>query len=133
METNSKTRGTRWIRLAGWLTLLLGSIHIAATPFVYTLSASLFADPDALSALYMFEMTGIAVIFTGLLIIYASKGWQNGQCWAWHVCLGAGVFLLLLGLGAVLGMPDNPFAYLSLIIAIIENLPVWLYRHDFVK
>jgi hypothetical protein len=128
---NNITHGTRWIRLSGWLTIVLGSIHIAATPFIYALSTSLFADADMLANLYMFEMTGLAVIFTGWLIIYAAKGWQDGQRWAWHLCLGAGVFLLLLGIGAVLAMSVNPFAYLSLVIAIIENLPVWIYRKDF--
>jgi hypothetical protein len=124
-------RGTRWVQVAGWLTLVLGLIHIAATPLIFPLSASLLADPELLSSLYMFEMTGIAVVFTGWLVIYASRGWRQGQRWAWHVCLGAGVFLLLLGAGAVLTMPANPFAYLSLSIAIVENLPVWLYRKSF--
>jgi hypothetical protein len=124
-------RGARWIQVAGWLTLVLGLIHIAATPLIFPLSTSLLADPELLSSLYMFEMTGIAVVFAGWLVIYASRGWRQGQRWAWHVCLGAGIFLLLLGAGAVLTMPDNPFAYLSLVIAIVENLPVWLYRRGF--
>ncbi len=124
-------RGTRWIQVAGWLTLVLGFIHIAATPLIFPLSASLLADPELLSSLYMFEMTGLAVVFTGWLVIYASRGWRLGQRWAWHVCLGAGIFLFLLGAGAVLTMPDNPFAYLSLVIAMVENLPVWLYRGHF--
>lgn len=124
-------RGARWIQVAGWLTLVLGLIHIAATPLIFPLSTSLLADPELLSSLYMFVMTGLAVILTGWLVIYASQGWSQGQRWAWHVCLGAGVFLLLLGAGAILAMPDNPFAYLSLVIAIVENLPVWLYRGNF--
>ncbi|MEW5871191.1 MAG: hypothetical protein AB1894_18110 [Chloroflexota bacterium] len=124
-------RGTCWIQVAGWLTLGLGVIHIAATPLIFPLSASLLADPELLSSLYMFEMTGFAVVFTGWLVMYASQGWRQGQRWAWQVCQGAGLFLLLLGAGAVLAMPDNPFAYLSLVIAIVENLPVWLYRSYF--
>lgn len=126
-----KTRGTRWIQLAGWLTFGLGVIHVAATPLVFPLSTDLLADPAQLSALYMFEMTGIAVIFSGLLILYAVRGWKSGARWAWHTCLGAGIFLLLLGAGAILTMPGNPFAYLSAIIALVENLPVWLHRKDF--
>lgn len=126
-----KLTGARWIQGAGWLTLGLGVIHIAATPLIFPLSASLLADPELLSSLYMFVMTGLAVIFTGWLVMYASQGWRQGQRWAWQVCLGAGVYLLLLGAGAVLAMPDNPFAYLSLVIAIVENLPVWLYRSYF--
>jgi hypothetical protein len=129
--TNKLIRSARWVQVAGWLTIILGAIHIAATPLIFPMSASLFADPELLSSLYMFVMTGIAVAFAGWLVIYASRGWRQGQRWAWHVCLGAGIFLLLLGAGAVLTMPDNPFAYLSLVIAIVENLPVWLYRREF--
>ena len=98
--TNKLIRSARWVQVAGWLTLILGAIHIAATPLIFPMSASLFADPELLSSLYMFEMTGIAVVFVGWLVIYASRGWYQGQRWTWHVCLGAGIFLLYAGQAA---------------------------------
>ena len=120
--------GTRWVRIAGWLVVALGAIHIAATPLVYPTHAG-----DDLTFLYMFLATGVAVIFAGLVVLFAARGWQRGERWAWAILLRTGVFLLLLGVGAVITMADNPFAYVMLILAVVAALPVWVYRKEFLE
>jgi hypothetical protein len=47
------------------------------------------------------------------------------------IALSAGGFAAILGIGAVVAMPDSPFAYLMLILAVVELIPMWLYRHEF--
>lgn len=117
--------GTRWVRIAGWLVVALGVVHIAATPLIYPPYAG------DLTFLYMFLATGIAVIFAGALVLLAAGGWSRGERWAWDVLLRAGIFLSLLGIGAVITMADNPFAYLMLILAVVAALPIWIYRNQF--
>lgn len=117
--------GTRWVHIAGWLVVALGVVHIAATPLVYP------AYAGDLAFLYIFLATGIAVIFAGALMLLAAGGWSRGERWAWAVLLRTGIFLSLLGIGAVVTMADNPFAYLMLVFALVAALPVWVYRDQF--
>lgn len=69
-----------------------------------------------------------AVIFAGLLIIYGSRGLGIAERWAWTTTFAAGVFVTLLGIGAILTMSDNPFAYLTLILAVVEVVPLVIIR-----
>jgi hypothetical protein len=39
--------------------------------------------------------------------------------------------MTLLGIGAILAMSDNPFAYLTLAFAALELIPLWRYRQEF--
>jgi hypothetical protein len=106
--------------------MALGIVHIAGTPLVYPAYAG-----SGFTFLYMFLGTGAAVIFAGLLALFSTGGWERGERWAWAIQLRIGVFLLLLGIGAVIAMTENPFAYLMLIVAAVAALPVWVYRKAF--
>ena len=125
-----KQRGSRWVLIAGILIALLGLIHIAATPYIYPSFAMQLAAGHEFVFLYMFIATGIAVIFIGLLIMYCSRGLKTNEPWARTIALAAGLFMLILGICAVLAMAGNPFAYLTVVFSIVELLPLWLYRRE---
>lgn len=126
-----RNRGSQWVLIAGILTVLLGLIHVAATPVIFSTMSDQLSAADKLTFLYMYIATGAAVIFVGWLIMYGSRGLRTSERWAWITTLAAGVFMSLLGIGAILAMSDNPFAYLTLVFAALELVPLWLYRHDF--
>jgi small-conductance mechanosensitive channel len=123
--------GSWWVFIVGVLIALLGVIHVAATPAIFsTMSEQLYAA-DLLATLYMFIATGAATIFVGLLIMYSSRGLKAAERWAWTISIAAGAFMLVVGAGAVLTMWDNPFAYLAFALAVLELVPLRLYGKDF--
>ena len=102
--------------------ITLGCIHTSATPFIFNLFAkNAKIDP---AALYMFIMVGMSTIFIGWLQYFLVKqlhpeknAAQNGFQ---KILLVTVIYLGILGSGAVMAMPDNPFAYISLLIAAVE-------------
>jgi uncharacterized membrane protein HdeD (DUF308 family) len=126
-----RNRGSQWVLIAGILTVLLGLIHVAATPVIFSTMSDQLSAADKLTFLYMYIATGAAVIFVGWLVMYGSRGLRTSERWAWITTLAAGVFMSLLGIGAILAMSDNPFAYLTLVFAALELVPLWLYRQEF--
>lgn len=83
---------------------------------------------ESLTFLDMFLSTGIAVVFAGILIIYSSRSLKNSEQWAWNISLASGLFMLLLGVASVVFMYDNPFAYLTVVLAVIELIPLFLCK-----
>ena len=124
-----KKRASQWVFAAGILIAILGLIHIAATPMV-------LKDLDELpknvkdSLVYMYVTTGAAVVFAGLLAVYSSIGIKRSEGMARPLAVGVGVFMFLVGVGAVIVMPDNPFAYIGLVLALVEIAPLLVYRQD---
>jgi hypothetical protein len=127
---DKKRRVSLWVFIVGILIIILGSIHVAATFLIFPAIAPQLPKPIQFMFLYLFIATGAAVIFSGALTIYGSRGLKTGQSWAWAITNMNGMFMFLLGVGAILAMPFNPFAYLTLIIAIFELTPIWLYRRE---
>lgn len=102
--------------------MLLGCIHTCATPVIFNLFAeNAKIDP---ASLYMFIMVGISTIFIGWFQYFLIGLLQQEENPARNIfkklLLVTLVFLSILGSGAVMAMPDNPFAYLSLLIAAVE-------------
>ena len=104
--------------------IALGFIHTCATPVIFNLFAeNAKIDP---ASLYVFIMVGISTIIIGWLQYFLVKqlhleknGAQNSFK---KILLVTVIYLSILGSGAVIAMPDNPFAYLSLLIAAVELL-----------
>src|SRR5512139_976767 len=97
------------------LVMVLGLIHSASVFMffpVFDKSASY-----SLSSLYMFAMTGLAILFTGWLQWFlANRFHENSEMKC--IMKMSIVFLLMAGIGAVLTMYDNPFAYISVALAV---------------
>lgn len=111
---------SRSLQITGSLILLLGIIHevyffIAPQELTSGVSS---ADTQT-TLIYMFLATGLAVIFAGLLTIHSANKLAQ-QPLALELVTGATTFIFVLGAGAVMLMSDNPFAYLMLVIAVLQ-------------
>ena len=102
--------------------IVIGCIHTFATPIV----ANLFGGLDKmqwLTFIYMFVMTGFAMIFAGWIQFYSIKNHADNL--AFHKILKVStIFILISGAGGVATMWDNPFAYLVLIVALYQIITV---------
>jgi hypothetical protein len=112
------------VAIGGAGTALLGVIHCAATGVVLPPILAKLPPDDAQAMAYMFIATGVAVFYLGGLIWYSARQLQGGAAWARPVCLSAAILTTLLGAGAVAPMPDNPFAYLMLALALLALVPL---------
>jgi hypothetical protein len=118
-------RATRWILITGILTIIIGLIHEAAAPIIFKGQSNRAID------IYMFLATGASVVFMGALIVHGSRRLKLSEHSAWAPTFAAGVYLLLLGIGAIAIMPLNPFSYLTMIVSLLELIPLWLCRREF--
>lgn len=110
---------SRWIRALGIATVILGLIHCAVTPVIFGAGFNRLSPADGRAFIFVFVTAGVAAIFAGLAIIYAASGLRLKATWAHTIVAGSGLFLALLGGGAVAAMPDNPFAYIALLISVL--------------
>ena len=110
-------------KIAAIAVLVLGIIHICATPIVLKLFGVLNFR-SLLTFGYMFVMVGIATIFLGWTQIFTLKHISNHP--KFLIILKATIIVISIsGVGAVVTMWNNPFAYLILLIALYE---VYLLR-----
>ncbi len=100
----------------GGLVAVLGLIHNLATPMVHADVYSALPAGDALVADLFFVATGTTLILLGLLTVYSAR--YQGQQWAFIVTGSTGTYVTLLGIAAVALMPENPFAYVDLVLGV---------------
>jgi hypothetical protein len=106
------------LKIAGILVLILGIIHICATPLVLH-QMNLLPLMQKLCFLFMFVCTGLATILIGWLQYFLAR--QSKIDLKSATILKVSIWLMLLiGIGAVATMWNNPFAYISLLIALYE-------------
>jgi hypothetical protein len=112
-------------KIAGILVMLLGVVHCSATPIIFPLfKESAPIDP---ASVYMFFMVGLSTIFIGWLQYFTIKRVMNDQGFLTIIKVTL-VFMSILGIAAVCSMWNNPFAYLSLIIAMYEWILFFKFR-----
>lgn len=112
----------RWIRITGILVIVLGLMHCAATPMVLAEGRAKM-PADLLNVyIYMFLATGLATIGTGLIIALSSRGLAQSKLWSLHLNIGAAGFISILGISAPIAMASNPFAYLTLALALLLDV-----------
>jgi len=85
----------------------LGLIHTVLTP--------LFYDHFSEDALW-FAMTGVSLIYLGLLNLAAGRVWQ---AWFFNICIAANLIMLIFNLLLVTVLPTTAIqAYLALLITL---------------
>ncbi|MFQ6120215.1 MAG: hypothetical protein ACE5KE_10060 [Methanosarcinales archaeon] len=124
--------GSKWVFIMGILIVILGIIHNGATPLISS-DLDILPKNVMLVMIFMFVGTGTAIIFAGLLTIYCSFGLKKSERMAWVIAMGVGVFIGLLGIGAVITMPNNPFAYIMSAFSILVIIPLLIHRKQFKK
>jgi hypothetical protein len=103
----------------GILIMVLGATHCAVAPYLMSNVTGMLMPGDAHAVLYMVLATGAATIFAGWMILFSAAAMRKGQDWAWRLAWRVTVFLVALGIGAVVAMSDNPFAQIMLAIDVL--------------
>lgn len=119
----------RCVQISGSLMCLLGVAHmLIAVPMgvdvLKPLQDGAFLHPLTLGNV----VTALSVAGAGLLTLYCRRGLRSAESWAMTIALGAGVFISLVGLGYVLSTPDNPFAYLALLVGLCDLAALGMLR-----
>ena len=128
---NESNKSGMGFKILGFLILLMGLIHEFYTGEVWKMLVN--TDPMiAWTFLYMYLSTGLAVILCGFLLLFMASQLKKGQPLAKFLSLSICAFLTLLGIGGVIIMPTNPFAWLMLILAGFNVILILQYRSHFV-
>jgi hypothetical protein len=109
-------------KISSITTIVIGCIHTFATPLV----ASMFKNLDKmqwLTFIYMFVMTGFAMIFAGWIQFYSVKNQVDNLAFR-KILKVSTIFILISVAGGVATMWDNPFAYFVLIVALYQIIAV---------
>ncbi|MCK5163947.1 MAG: DUF2867 domain-containing protein [Desulfobacula sp.] len=129
MTTNQHIE--KWQYYSGILIVLIGMVHVSAIFPIFATGYESLPGESMPVGIYMFIATGVAVMFTGLLIIYCSNGMANLENRAWYSLMFCGGFLIMIGGGAVAVMPGNPFAWVMLAAALVQIFPFILFGKHF--
>ena len=111
----------RCVQICGSVMCLLGLAHmLIAVPMGVDMVRPL-QDGTLLHPLTLGNVvTALSVAGAGMLTLYCRRGLKSAESWAMTVALGTGAFISLVGLGYVLSTPDNPFAYLALLVGLCD-------------
>jgi hypothetical protein len=104
-------------KIAAIAVMLLGIIHISATPVIFPFYRS--AVKIDLPSVYMFSMVGLFTFFIGWLQYFILKRISQGEAFM-QILKVTLVLISVLGIGAAATMWDNPFAYAALFVALYE-------------
>jgi hypothetical protein len=122
---------SKFVRFGSIMTVLLGMIHVLATSMVYHSGFDQLPVEMAHCFLSMFISTGLGLIFVGGIAVYSTVALRRGEKGAFNIILAAGSFILLVGIGAVVSLPHNPFAYMTFSAALIMLIPLVAIRRLF--
>jgi hypothetical protein len=112
---------SRLTLIIGILIALLGLVHSGSTSLAIERYAFDAIGDDKMPALmFFFISTGAALIFSGILNIYASVHIMKDMPWSVNLLLGNSIFLLILGIMAVVLISSNPFAYILLALPLAQ-------------
>jgi hypothetical protein len=104
---------TRLLRISAWSNLALGTVHCLATPVVLgTTNFGKLDGPDLRTFLFMYLGTGVPLAMTGVAQLTLLGGLREGRSDARKLQVLSASYLAVIGIGAVLAMADNPFAWL---------------------
>jgi len=113
-------------KFSGISVLSLEVIHILATPIILSMFKSL-NKMSLMTFAYMFVATGAAMVFIGWLQYYISKQPTINNIYLTIIKIST-LFVFLSGIGAIVAMKNNPFAYIILVVALWEIIQVNNYR-----
>ena len=119
---------SRWILVTGIIIALTGLLHIGATPMMYRQMLQDETVKDkAPGFAYFFAFCGFAVLYAGLLSVYASSGLKKSQKWARLIAISAGLFVAIGGISAIaFAKFGNPLIYIMSISA-MSNIFLLLF------
>ena len=121
-----------WIRIGAIALIVLGIIHTIATVMVFPMFQNL-AKEQLSVFLFMYMATGMGTILSGLVSVFAVGRIREKDITAWLILLFCASFALIIGIGGIISLKHNPFAYLGLIIGFTLFIPTILIRKHYRK
>jgi hypothetical protein len=120
----------RWIKTMAISTIILGCLHLIATPFVMP---AIKSAPDDIKPvfLFMFLAAGFGTILPGVVILNQSIALKLFQNRAWKLCFLCSIYILILGILAVVTMSGNPFTYICAVLGVLLFIPLLKRRKTF--
>jgi hypothetical protein len=106
------------LKISGIGVIILGMIHCIASPIVIPMWKSL-PKAEWITCSYMFMCTGLAVIFIGWLQFFICKQ-EFVDAKSRRILMASIWFVFIIGAGAASFMWTNPFADITLLIALFE-------------
>lgn len=116
-----------WINLSSIALIILGLIHLTAIIVVAPMYINLSNEQFSVFV-FMYLATGLGTILPGLISKFQINAIKNKSTIAWKTLLLCSVYTIIVGIGAVIQMTDNPFAYIMLIMGISLLTPSILIR-----
>jgi len=116
-----------WIRISAIALIFLGIIHLAATIMVLPMFQNL-ARKQLSVFLFMYLATGIGTMLPGLISVFTVRRLNEKDRNAWLILLICSIYAVILGIGAIVSMMNNPFAYLGFIIGLSLLIPTSLVK-----
>jgi len=104
-------------KIASIAVMLLGIIHLCATPVVFPIFKS-HAHIN-MGFVYMFVLVGISVLFVGWLQNFILRNLGKNRFLLTILKITV-LFVCISGVGGVATMWNNPFAYIILFVALYE-------------
>lgn len=101
----------RLASVLSWAIVLLGAIHVAATPLVPA------SELPTRLAVLSFVLVGVATAAAGLLLVARTRRAVPALA-----AVAAGVFVAVVGVGFAWVDPANPFAYAALGLGVAASV-----------
>jgi drug/metabolite transporter (DMT)-like permease len=101
-------------RILAIIQLILGTIHCSFTPF------AMKDIPPGISKVFltMFLATGLAFIFTGIVLLREVKNMEGINRKNLSLINVTMIYILVVGLLSVIMMWNNPFAWISMVAGV---------------
>ena len=116
-----------WINITSIALIILGLIHLIAiikvAPMYKNLSEGQFSV-----FLYMYLATGLGTVLPGLIAKFQITALKDKNKNAWITLFICSIYTMIIGIGAIIQLTKNPFAYIALIISILMLFPTILIK-----
>jgi hypothetical protein len=108
------------VSFMGVLYIVLGLVNCAAAPLFTMQDVFRALYPESRNeVLYMVLGASVATAFSGSLIMFAARNMRTMQWWAWRLAWRVTWFLLLLAVGGMVAMWQNPFPEILVVLDLI--------------
>ncbi len=122
----------KWLKGSCIFLAFLGITHLAATVFIVPMFQNL-AKEQFLVFLFMYFAAGIGTILPGVISWISTTGLNTKNKNSRNIILICAAYSLLMGVGAIITMNDNPFAYLMFLSGLSLLTPAILINRNIKK
>jgi len=119
-----------WLNIISLAIIVLGLFHLMATPLV--LGMFEWTDPDEKSIfLFMYLAAGIGTILPGLISKIQINAIKESSLNARFTVIVCSLYTFILGIGAIILLTNNPFAYIAVVLGIALVIPALIIKKHY--